>query len=169
LWSNLSVRIWISWLQVNKHCLIIHIDTCTNIVSINILFNITIAFTTTASHLLPFETIFLWLSEISKNWIFIPETNNYFSSYNTKIFIQQYDSSELGKELCPMSSSLPLRIHKVYIRFSFSDPFLRWLPPFVINSCHYQQRKHFPFYTLQDSGCVLISYSMLSLIIAWLG
>jgi hypothetical protein len=36
-------------------------------------------------------------------------------------------------------------------------------------SCHYQQRKNFPFYTLLGSGCVLISYSMLSLTIAWLG
>ena len=33
----------------------------------------------------------------------------------------QYDSSELGEELYPMSSSLPLRVHKVYIRVSFSD------------------------------------------------
>lgn len=78
-----------------------------------------------------------------------------------------YDSSELGEEL--VSSSLSLRVHKVYIRVSFSDTFLRWLPPFVTNSCHYQQRKNFPFYTLLGSGCVLISYSMLSLIIAWLG
>ena len=61
-----------------------------------------------------------------------------------------------------MSSSLPLRVHKVYIRVSFSDTFLRWLPPFVTtNSCHYQQIKNFPFYTLLGSGCVLISYSML--------
>ena len=44
--------------------------------------------------------------------------------------------------------------------------FLRWLPPFT---SYYQQRKNFPFYTLLGSGCVLISYSMLSLIIAWLG
>ena len=35
--------------------------------------------------------------------------------------------------------------------------------------CHYQQIINFPFYTLLGSGCVLISYSMLSLIIAWLG
>jgi hypothetical protein len=49
------------------------------IVSINILFNITIAFTTTISHILPFVTIFLWLSEISNNWIFLPEINNYVS------------------------------------------------------------------------------------------
>ena len=83
--------------------------------------------------------------------------------------IIQYDSSELGEELCPVSSSLPLSVNKVYIRVSFSDTFWRWLPPFVANSCHYQQRKNFPFYTLQGSGCVLISYSMLSLIIAWLG
>jgi hypothetical protein len=81
----------------------------------------------------------------------------------------QYDSSELGEELCPVSSFLPLRVHKVYIRVSFSDTFLRWLPPSVTNNCHYQQRKNIPFYTLLGSGCVLISYSMLSLIIAWLG
>jgi hypothetical protein len=31
------------------------------------------------------------------------------------------------------------------------------------------REKNFPFYALQGSGCVLISYSMLSLIIAWLG
>ena len=80
----------------------------------------------------------------------------------------QCDSSELGEQLCPVSSSLPLREHKVCIRVSFQDTFLRWLPPFVTNSCHYQQRKTFPFYTLLGSGCVLITYSMLSLIIAWL-
>jgi len=51
-----------------------------------------------------------------------------------------------GEELCPVSNSLPLRVHKLYIRVSFSDTFLRWLPPFVTNSCHYQQRKKpFPF------------------------
>jgi hypothetical protein len=83
--------------------------------------------------------------------------------------VWQYDSSELGEELCPVSSSLPLRVHTVYIRVSFSDTFLRWLPPFATNSCHYQLRKNFPFYTLLGSGCVLISYYMLSLIIAWLG
>ena len=31
------------------------------------------------------------------------------------------------------------------------------------------REKNFPFYTLLGSDCVLISYSMLSLIIAWLG
>ena len=50
---------------------------------------------------------------------------------------RQYDSSELGEELCPVSTSLPLRAHKVYIRVSFSDTFLRWMLPFVTNSCHY--------------------------------
>jgi hypothetical protein len=85
--------------------------------------------------------------------------------YDIMVIPHQYDSWELGEELCPVSSSLPLRVHKVYIRVSFSDTFLRWLPPFVTNSCHYQQRKHFPFYTLLGSGCMLISYSM----IAWLG
>ena len=44
----------------------------------------------------------------------------------------EYDSSELGEELRPVSSSLPLRVHKVYIRVSFSDTFLKWLPPFVV-------------------------------------
>ena len=83
--------------------------------------------------------------------------------------IKQYHSSELGEELCPVSSSLSLRVHKVYIRVSFSDTFLRWLPPFATNSCHYQQRKNFPFYTLLGSHSVLISYSMLSLITTWLG
>ena len=79
--------------------------------------------------------------------------------------VLEYDSSELGEELCPMSSSL----YKVYIRVSFLDTFLRWLPPFFTNRCHYQQRKNFSFSTLLGNGCVLISYSMLSLIIAWLG
>jgi hypothetical protein len=37
--------------------------------------------------------------------------------------IIQYDSSELGEELCPVSSSLPLSVNKVYIRVSFSDTF----------------------------------------------
>jgi hypothetical protein len=83
--------------------------------------------------------------------------------------IKQYHSSELGEELCPVSSFLPLSVHKVYIRISFSDTFLRWLPLFATNSCHYQQRKNFPFYTLLGSDCVLISNSLLSLIIAWLG
>jgi hypothetical protein len=45
--------------------------------------------------------------------------------------VREYDSSELVEELCPVSSSLPLRVHKVYIRVSFSNIFLRWLPPFV--------------------------------------
>ena len=44
----------------------------------------------------------------------------------------EYDSSELGEELRPVSSSLSLRVHKVYIRVSFSDTFLKWLPPFVV-------------------------------------
>ena len=47
------------------------------------------------------------------------------------VYISQCDSSELREELCPVSSSLPLRVHKVYIRVSFSDTFLRWLPPFA--------------------------------------
>ena len=86
-----------------------------------------------------------------------------------QINYHKYDSSELGEELCPVSRSLSLRVHKLYIRVSFSDTFLRWLPPFVTNSCHHQQRKKIPFYSLLGSGCVLISYSVLSLIIAWLG
>jgi hypothetical protein len=69
--------------------------------------------------------------------------------------------------LCPVSSSLPLRVHKVYIWVSFSDTFLRWLPPFVTAiAVIISREKNFPFYTLLGSGCVLISYSMLSLIIA---
>jgi hypothetical protein len=47
--------------------------------------------------------------------------------------LNQYDSSELGEELCPVSSFLPLRVHKVYIRVSFSDTFLRWLPPIELS------------------------------------
>ena len=52
------------------------------------------------------------------------------SLLKTKCFVpgsqrkQKYDSSELGEELCHVSSSLPLRVHKVYIRISFSDTFL---------------------------------------------
>ena len=56
----------------------------------------------------------------------------------------QYDSSELEEELCPLSSSLPLRVHKVYIRVSFSDTFLRWLPPFVTK----RLRVNFIFYVI---------------------
>jgi len=73
----------------------------------------------------------------------------------------QYNSSELGEELCPVSSFLPLRVHKLHIRVSFSGTFLKWLS--------LSAEKNFPFYTLLGSGCVLISYSMLSLILAWLG
>ena len=74
----------------------------------------------------------------------------------------QCNSSELGEELCPVSSFLPLRVHKLHIRVSFSDTFfLKWLS--------LSADKNFPFYTLLGSGCVLISYSMLSLILAWLG
>ena len=108
--------------------------------------------------------VWKYLSDI---WLISPHKPAEDISITTFIFLQ-YDSAELGEELCPMSSSLPLRVHKVCIRVSFSDTSLRWLPPFVTNSCHYQQRKNFPFYTLLGSGCVLISYSMLSLIIAWL-
>ena len=43
----------------------------------------------------------------------------------------EYGSSELGEELRPVSSSLPLRMHKVYIRVSFSDTFLKWLPAII--------------------------------------
>jgi hypothetical protein len=57
----------------------------------------------------------------------------------------QYDSSELGTELCPKSSSLLLRVHKVYIRVSFSDTFFKMAAAFCYNSCHYQQRKIFHF------------------------
>ena len=52
------------------------------------------------------------------------------SLLKTKCFVpgsqrkQKYDSSELGEELCHVSSSLPLRVHKVCIRVSFSDTFL---------------------------------------------
>ena len=113
------------------------------------------------------QVIKIWVIQIWHDYILT------WASYlwRDTVMWHQYDSSELGEELCPMSSSLPLRVHKLYIRVSFSDTFLRWLPPFVvsINSCHYQQRKNFPFYTLLSSGFVLISYSMLSLIIAWLG
>ena len=93
----------------------------------------------------------------------------YPTTKNVKAFLNNTTVGSWEEELCPMSSSLPLRVHKVYIRVSFSDTFLRWLSPFVTNSRHYQQRKLFPFYTLLGSGCVLISYSMLLLIIAWLG
>ena len=70
------------------------------------------------------------------------------------------------EELCPVSSSFPLRVHKVYIRVSFLDTLFKWLPPFAVII---SREKHFPLYTLLGSGYVLISYSMLSLIIAWLG
>ena len=46
--------------------------------------------------------------------------------------VMQYDSSKLGEALCPVSSSLSLRVHKLHVRVSFSDTFLRWLPPFCI-------------------------------------
>ena len=54
--------------------------------------------------------------------------------------LAEYDSSELGEELCPVSSSFPLSVHKVYIRVSFLDKLLRWLPPFcsqrlMVKSC----------------------------------
>ena len=66
--------------------------------------------------------------------------------------------------------ALPLRVHKLYIRVSFSDTFLRWLPPFVVyKQLSLSAVKTNPFYNLLGSGCVLISYSTLSLIIAWLG
>jgi hypothetical protein len=49
----------------------------------------------------------------------------------------QYDSSELGEELYPMSSSLPLRVHKVYIRVSFSDTLFKMTAsPLPQLSCH---------------------------------
>ena len=104
------------------------------------------------------QTIKKEMESVSKG-IYIHQQINY----------HKYDSSELGEELCPVSRSLSLRVHKLYIRVSFLDTFLRWLPPFVTNSCHHQQRKKIPFYSLLGSGCVLISYTVLSLIIAWLG
>jgi hypothetical protein len=55
----------------------------------------------------------------------------------------QCDSSELGEELRPVSSSLPLGIHKVYIRVSFSDSFLRWLPAII--AVIISREKTFPF------------------------
>jgi hypothetical protein len=47
--------------------------------------------------------------------------------YDIMVIHHQYDSWELGEELCPVSSSLPLRVHKlkVYIRVSFSDTFFK--------------------------------------------
>ena len=81
---------------------------------------------------------------------------SYYVAYD--YFMMQYNSSELGEELCSVSSSLPLRVHKVYIRVSYLDPFLRWLPPFVTNGCHYQLlyltgqwlRVNFIFYVITD-------------------
>ena len=69
----------------------------------------------------------------------------FYFMYNQTVM--QYDSSELGEKLCPVSISLSLRVHKLYIRVSFSDTFIRWLPHFCIkNSWHYQQRNYFfPF------------------------
>jgi hypothetical protein len=56
--------------------------------------------------------------------------------------IFEYDSSELGEELFPVSSSLPLRAHKLYIRVSFSGHFFKMGAALCyIDSCHYQQRK----------------------------
>ena len=75
----------------------------------------------------------------------------------------------IGVELCPMSSSFPLRVHKFYIRVSFSDTVLGWLPPFSLQIAVIINWEKNPFDILLGSGCVLISYYMLSLIIAWLG
>ena len=67
-------------------------------------------------------------------------------NFNLCVYIDllKYDSSELGEELCPVSSSLPLRVHKVYIRVSFSDTFVRWLPPFVTIAVIISREKTFP-------------------------
>jgi hypothetical protein len=65
--------------------------------------------------------VWKYLSDI---WLISPHKPAEDISITTFIFLQ-YDSSELGEELCPVSSSLPLRVHKVCIRVSFSDTFLR--------------------------------------------
>ena len=87
-------------------------------------------------HIIKSQKMFLW------GWFWVCTYNAEVDSnpWEWNIINTKYDSSELREELCPVSSSLPLRVHKVYIRVSFSDTFLGWLPPFVTNSCHYQQR-----------------------------
>ena len=45
--------------------------------------------------------------------------------YDIMVIPHQYDSWELGEELCPVYSSLPLRVHYVYIRVSFSNTFFK--------------------------------------------
>ena len=48
---------------------------------------------------------------------------SYYIAYD--YFMMQYNSSELGEELCSVSSSLPLRVHKLYIRVSFFGHFFK--------------------------------------------
>ena len=75
------------------------------------------------------QVIQIWVIQIWHGYILILVCN----LWGYTVTWHQYDSSELGEELCPMSSSLPLSVHKLYIRVSFSDTFLRWLPPYVVS------------------------------------